>query len=173
MEAVLDRRDSLPAQGEQLAALYRSYAPRCYRAALAVLREPLLAEEAVQETWLKAVRLARTTPLDEVERQLFTILKHTALDLLKKEKRYAPLPEGWDASGGEQAQDGAGFHRLVELIRALPGRYRDVLELKFLGECSNREIARKLGLGESTVATRVQRGRELLMESLRKEGYLE
>ena len=44
---------------------------------------------------------------------------------------------------------------------------------KFLGECSNREIARKLGLGESTVATRVQRGRELLMESLRKEGYLE
>ena len=158
-------------QQEAVTALYHAYAPRCYRTALAVLREPALAEEAVQETWLKVVRLARSTPTEDVERQLFTILKNTALDLLRKEKRYAPLPEDWDLPGGDTALERSEFRRLVALIRVLPERYRTVLELKYLGECSNREIAKRLRLPESTVATRVQRGKALLLEAMKKEGY--
>lgn len=64
--------------------LYQTHNPRCYRAALALLGVPRLAEEAVQETWLKAVRLAETAPAEEVERQLSTILKNTALDLRRR-----------------------------------------------------------------------------------------
>ena len=47
-----------------------------------------------------------------------------------------------------------------------------MLELKCVEEESNREIARRLGLKESTVATRVLRGRTLLAEALEKEGYV-
>ena len=38
-------------------------------------------------------------------------------------------------------------------------------------ERSNREIARRLGISESTVATRVLRGRAMLRDRLEKEGY--
>ena len=175
MELTIDpeRTDGLEDKQEAVTALYHAYTPRCYRAALAVLREPPLAEEAVQEAWLKVVRLARNTPMEDVERQLFTILKNTALDLLRKEKRYAPLPEGWDLPGGDGALEGAEFRRLVALIRILPEGYRTVLELKCLGECSNREIAKRLKMPESTVATKVQRGRALLLDAMKKEGYFD
>ena len=73
---------------------------------------------------------------------------------------YPPAPET-----GETA-----YRYLVGLIRALPEGYRRVLELKCVEEESNREIARRLGLKESTVATRVLRGRTMLAEALKKEG---
>ena len=60
---------------------------------------------------------------------------------------------------------------LVSLIRTLPEGYRRVLELKCVEEWSNREIARRLGIKESTVAVRILRGRAMLKERLEKEGY--
>ena len=63
------------------------------------------------------------------------------------------------------------YRRLVGLIRSMPQRYRRVLELKFVCEWSTKEIAHHLGLKEDAVKQRVSRGRELLMEKLREEGY--
>lgn len=60
---------------------------------------------------------------------------------------------------------------LVSLIRSLPEDYRRILELKLVEEQSNREIARRLGMNESTVASRVMRGRAMLKERLEEEGY--
>lgn len=46
-----------------------------------------------------------------------------------------------------------------------------MLELKYVMEESNQAIARRLGMKESTVSTRVQRGRKLLLEAMEREGY--
>ena len=79
------------------------------------------------------------------------------------------MPEDWDPPAPE---DGQGeYQRLVELIRSLPEAYRRVLELKFVEEETNQEIARRLGLKESTVSTKVQRGRRLLLDAMEQEGY--
>ena len=48
-----------------------------------------------------------------------------------------------------------------------------MLELKCVEEQTNREIARRLGLNESTVATRVMRGRALLRQKLEEEGSVD
>lgn len=56
-------------------------------------------------------------------------------------------------------------------MRALPDGYRRVLEHRLVEEQSNQEIARCLGLNESTVSTRIQRGKAMLREQLKKEGY--
>lgn len=61
--------------------------------------------------------------------------------------------------------------RIVELIRSMPERYREALELRFAWEYSNQEIAKALKLNTSTVATLVVRGRKLLIEKLQTEGY--
>ena len=59
----------------------------------------------------------------------------------------------------------------MALILALPEAYRRVLELKFVEEESNQEIAKRLGLKESTVSTRIHRGRKLLLDAMEREGY--
>ena len=53
----------------------------------------------------------------------------------------------------------------------MPELYRAVLEMRFVEECNTREIAKKLNLTESTVNTRIHRGRILLMKKLEEEGY--
>ena len=68
-----------------------------------------------------------------------------------------------------EREDEYGY--LVSLIRSLPEGYRRILELKLVEEQTNREIARRLGLNESTVASRVLRGRTMLKERLEEEGY--
>ena len=173
MELALEGTVCPEAGTEWITQLYEDYSPRFHRTALAIVRDPRLAEEAVQETWLKVVRLAECAERQDIERQLFSILKNTALDILRKERRYLPLPEQWEKSEGGGEPDGELVDQIARLIRALPEHYRLVLEMKYLGECSNREIAQRLGVGESTVSTRVQRGRALLIKSLKREGYLD
>ena len=52
---------------------------------------------------------------------------------------------------------------------ALPGKYRVPLYLYYYEGCSVREIAQVMGLRESTVQTRLARGRETLKRQLTEE----
>ena len=61
--------------------------------------------------------------------------------------------------------------RLVEIIRAMPEKYREILELRFVLEYSYQEIARLQHLNPSTVSTLISRGRRLLIADLKAEGY--
>lgn len=95
------------------------------------------------------------------------VVKNAALDMLRKEGRETGL-ENWEPAA---APDQGEFETLVALIRSMPEDYRRVLELKFLAEWSLADIAGELGLTEGAVKSRVFRGRKLLMDALRREGY--
>ena len=60
---------------------------------------------------------------------------------------------------------------LVELIRAMPENYRRILELRFLAEWSHADIARELNMSVGAVKTRLSRGRQMLIQRMREEGY--
>ena len=140
--------------------------------ALRILGHPDRAEDAAQQTWLQLInRWDRVSalPWEETEGYVVTVVKNCALDILRAEGRTAAFPEDWDPPAQEERQE--EYNYLVSLIRSLPGNYRRILELKCVEEQTNREIARRLGMNESTVAVRVMRGRALLMERLEKEGY--
>lgn len=149
---------------ERFTLLYEAHEKRLYAVALKVLRDPTRAEDAAQQTWLQVLRnWERINALDwdSAAKYLVVAARNAALDMLKKERWNTSMPE-----------DGQGeYQRLVELIRSLPEAYRRVLELKFVEEETNQEIARRLGLKESTVSTKVQRGRRLLLDAMEQEGY--
>lgn len=88
-----------------------------------------------------------------------------------KKKRVEPLPATWDPPAREESQD--EYQYLVSLIQTLPDTYRRILELKYVEEYSNREIAKRLKMNEATVATRARRGKMMLRERLDKEGFYE
>ena len=158
---------------ERFLKLHGTYEKKLYAVAVRVLGDRTAAEDAVQQTWLQIIRRwdrVSQLPWSETEGYLVTAVKNTAVDMLRRERREEALPEDWDPPAPETGE--GAYRYLVDLIRALPEGYRRVLELKCVEEESNREIARRLGLKESTVATRVLRGRALLAETLEKEGYV-
>ena len=160
------------ADWERFALLYEAQEKRLYAVALHVLKDPTKAEDAAQQAWLQVLRnWERVSALDwdAAAKYLAVAAKNAALDLLKKEKWNTALPEDWDPPAPE---DGQGeYQRLVALILSLPETYRRVLELKFVEEETSQAIARRLGIKESTVSTKVQRGRKLLLDAMEREGF--
>ena len=140
---------------ERFTLLYEAHEKRLYAVALKVLGDPTRAENAAQQTWLQALRnweRINTLDWDAAAKYLAVAAKNAALDRRKNERGNTTMPEDWDPPAPE---DGQGeYQRLVALILALPEAYRWVLELKFVEEESNQEIAKRLGLKESTVSTR-------------------
>lgn len=165
--------DEAKARFEQF---YQRFAPRLFAVARRILPSRELAEDAVHTSMVKMIDRHAEKFLeisqrswDETMAWAVTIVKHTALNMLEKEKRTLPLAEGWDAPA--QAEGTVEYHRLVELIHTLPETYREVLELRLVAEWDNGTIARRLGITPSAVATRVSRGLRLLREKVREEGY--
>ena len=152
--------------------LYEAYEKTVYAVALRALGDPTRAEDAAQQAWFQLLRRwdrVSALPWDETEGYAVTAAKNCALDILRTERRTAAFPEDWDPPAREERED--EYDYLVSLIRSLPEGYRRILELKLVEEQTNREIARRLGMNESTVAVRVMRGRTMLKERLEKEGY--
>ena len=152
--------------------LYEVYEKTVYAVALRVLGDPTRAEDAAQQTWFQLLRRwerVAALPWDETEGYVVTAAKNCALDILRTERRTVAFPEDWDPPAREEREEEYGY--LVSLIRALPEGYRRILELKLVEEQTNKEIARRLGINESTVASRVMRGRNMLKAQLEKEGY--
>ena len=148
--------------------LFEAHEKKIYAVVLRILGDPTRAEDAAQQTWLKLVQnwdRVSALPWGETEGYTVTVAKNCALDILRAEQKTVAFPEDWDPPAQEE------YDYLVSLIRSLPENYRRILELKLVEEQTNREIARRLGMNESTVAVRVMRGRTMLKERLEKEGY--
>lgn len=159
---------------EWFSQVYRENFRRMSALAVRLLGPGPKAEDAVHDAFLKLIHHSEQLRDWSPERTgawLAVVVKNTALDMLRREKRETELEESeWMPS---VPADEGGFQALVAPIRQLPEEYRRVLELRFVAEWSLAEIAQTMGLTESAVKTRVFRGRKMLLKSLQKEGYLD
>lgn len=78
----------------------------------------------------------------------------------------APSPE-------RQAIDRDELQQLAESIAALPARVREVFILRRVEDMPQREVARQLGLSESTVEKHLSRAFYLLTKRLTRSGKME
>ena len=134
--------------------LYESYEKKLFAIALRILENNEKAEDAVQQAWLRIIQhWERVSCLewDLAGGYAVTTVKNAAIDILRQDE----------------------YQYLVSLIQTLPDTYRRILELKYVEEYSNREIAKRLKMNEATVATRARRGKMMLRERLDKEGFYE
>ena len=69
-----------------------------------------------------------------------------------------------DPSPERQVIDRDELHRLAQMIARLPGKVRDVFTLRRVYGLSQREVAAKLGLSESTVEKHMSRGFLIMLE---------
>ena len=166
------------------ALLVERYTPRLYRIAARICRHPEDAEDAVQETFLQAVRdLRKWKPTAPLEAWLVTIAVRTAQKVDMRSNRVANRSDSLDArhqDGGEReprdrstASDPAAAAgqadlsaRLAAAIADLPDKYRAAVTLRFQEGLSPKEIAATMGIPERTVRTHLLRGLRALRESV-------
>ena len=151
----------------RLEELVNTYETTLYRAALAILGDAHEAEDAVQDTFLRALR---AWPGFRGDCAVETWLVRIAINVCKRQLRSpwrllrAPQ-ESLDSlrmEGPEPPDD-----TLVRAIQALPPKYREVIILYYYQEWKAWEIAQRLHVPVSTVTVRLSRARGLLKERLK------
>ncbi|WP_439387523.1 RNA polymerase sigma factor [Ideonella sp. YS5] len=154
------------------------YAPKVYRLCLAMLREPARAEDAAQDSLLRAWRaLAGYQPqAGALSTWLYAITRNRCLTLLERGDSPAHSVED-EAVQAEVAAlaaplqaDGQGHALLRRLVGALPEPQRLALTLYYYEERAVAEVAAMLGLPEATVKTHLHRGRARLRAMLAEHG---
>jgi len=155
---------------------YAAHAGELYGFASRSLGDAGLAEEAVQETFLRAWQnLSNFRPHTSLRNWLYRIAVNAATDMLRKEKRILP-----DALGDLQLSDPLPGPEAVfsqeeratmvkKAVLSLPDACRAVLVLREYEEMSYHEIAEALDIPLGTVMSRLNYARKLLKERLEQK----
>jgi RNA polymerase sigma-70 factor, ECF subfamily len=164
-------------RGEPLEELYDRYARRIYGLGLRLLDDPGLAEDLVQETfvrlWRSAARFDSTK--GTVRTFLFTLARRAAVDLWRRGRRHS-------ASSGEWTEPAVDEHAFEELLigldvrAALDGlnpKHREVLELHFDCGLTQRQISELLAIPLGTVKTRTYHALRALKDELSDRGLVD
>jgi RNA polymerase sigma-70 factor (ECF subfamily) len=142
-----------------------------YRAAASILRSRTEAEDAVQETFLKALKsFPRFTPGTNCRAWLFRILFHVISHQRRKwlgrlvfsEREELERTAAFTPPVPEQLMD----DEMIAAFRNLPPQYAEVVMLFDVQEFSYKEIQETLGIPIGTVMSRLSRGRQLLRTQL-------
>ncbi|HVS03677.1 MAG TPA: sigma-70 family RNA polymerase sigma factor [Thermoanaerobaculia bacterium] len=148
--------------------LYRLHSPLLYRVILRTLGRPELAEDALQETWIRAVL---GLPRFRWQSAFATWLTGIAIRCCHEARR-AQRPAGAEASPTAAAA-APGTALRLDLERAVaelpPGR-REVLLLHDVEGFTHAEIAALLDLDEGTSRSQLSRARQQLRRRLAADG---
>ena len=146
------------------------YEAKVRQVANGVLRDPALAEDIAQETFLTAYRKAGSFRGDgSVRSWLMRIAVRRALDELRKRGRKAEVV--LEETGGPTSEPHGGLEAGWDIARGLAGltpEHRTALMLKEVDGMSYREIADVMDWPMGTVATRIHRARLELRARLRE-----
>jgi RNA polymerase sigma-70 factor, ECF subfamily len=161
--------------------LVRKHERRVFRVALAVLGNAEDAEEAMQDSFVKAFR-----HLDQFRKEarfstwLTRIAVNTAIEKRSARKNYVPLVEAETAeapvapkrfepwrSNPEELYGKQELHHMVEqAIQSLPEIYREVFILRDVEGLKAEEAAEVLGIKVPALKSRLLRARMLMRETL-------
>lgn len=169
---------------EAFGRLVRRHQRRVYAAAIHILGNHSDADDATQETFVKAFRgLAQFDGRSDFFTWLYRITVNTALNTLRGGKRGTALSQksGAEAAhvGGrpeslgqnapdpsQKAQTSAEVQRVLEAIAELSPSLRVTLVLATVEDLPHTQIAEILEIPEGTVAWRVNEARRLLRQRL-------
>ena len=153
-------------------ALVDRYRAPLVRHAYRLTRDPDEAKDVAQDALFRAYRgLGDFTPDRPFSRWLFVIARNAALDAIRRRRRAAELARPRDAGRFEPGPEDLALRndesvRVHAALEALPGKYRDVLELYYISELRYREIAVVLDIPIGTVKTYISRAKRRLREEL-------
>lgn len=163
--------------------LIDAYSPRLYNVALRILRNSQDAEDALQETFITALK-----KLDQFDGRsafltwIYRIAVNSSLMALRKRRSRSKREESievpgfeeiksrqlidWNADPSRRVMTNEMREVMDKAIDRLPPNYRTVFVLRDLEELSTEETAKILGISVANVKVRLMRARLFLREAL-------
>ena len=153
-----------------IAQLVEMYASMIYRIAYTRMQNVADAEDITQEVLLKYMKAGKTFR-DEEHRKMWLI--RVTVNTIK-----SSLTSAWrrhtvaldDVT--EPSYEASELPVLKEKVEKLPERYRIPMFLYYYEELSVREIAHVTKSTEGTVKSLLSRGRKMLRDELKEDGYV-
>lgn len=144
---------------EAFTALYRHYSPRIYLNILGMIKDPLLAEEMVQELFTRIWQKRESAGIiDNFAGYLYRIGQHLVHDFFRKLKRDRVLLERFRRLAGEhyrhieEALDYRQSSAILEkAIEQLPPQQKKVYKLVKIEGCTYKKAAEIMGISPLTV----------------------
>jgi RNA polymerase sigma-70 factor, ECF subfamily len=158
--------------------LYDRHAARVHALTLRILNDPMLAEEATQDAFLKLWSRARLflNERGSLVLWLLTIARRTALDRLRLEGRRPVLSDSSDPDDlwqvipdTDSIPEEARWRSLHFAVQSLDPDHRKVIELAYYQGLSQSEIAEVLGWPLGTVKTRMRAAMDHLRQKWNEE----
>ena len=170
-----------------LAILYDRYARAVYSLALRMLADRGLAEDLVQEVFLRCWTRAGQFAADRgsFSTWLMGITHHLAVDMLRRQstrpRAAAPPPEGEPALAAQVVSTADAVEAVWLRLQAagvgralaeIPTAQRQAIELAYFHGLTHVEIAAHLGEPLGTIKTRIRLGMSRVRQRLGEEGLL-
>ncbi len=146
------------ADTEGLRHAYLTYGGELLGYARRSLGDPQLAEEAVQETFVRAWRFRGSFNRDSgaMRGWLFAIERRVLIDVSRQRSSRPTQPIEQDpAAPTDEIERAMIGWQVEEAIRRLRPEHRQVLVKTYFGQCSSRELAKELSIPEGTVRSRL------------------
>jgi RNA polymerase sigma-70 factor (ECF subfamily) len=169
---------ALAARGEDsaLGELYDRFGRVAYGLALRVVRDPTLAEDAVQDAFVDVWRGASRFMPERAKAStwILTFVHRRAVDVVRREQRRRSEPaEAHPALATEAADEEVWLRlqreRVQRALRQLPDQQREALELAYYGGFTQSELADRLGQPLGTIKSRMFSGLATLRDLLSDE----
>lgn len=165
----------LLAKGDEFAftSLFDYYRGRIYGVALRFLKSRELAEEVVQEVFLKVWSRRQDLPrVHNFEAYLFTIARNLVFDMLKEmahdtvqiTELLKTIPIGTPAD--EHLVEEQYRELLTEAVRQLPPQQKQIFRLARIEGLSHQAIAEQLQISKLTVKTHMAKALQTIRQNL-------
>jgi RNA polymerase sigma factor (sigma-70 family) len=161
-------------QKDAFPPLVEKYSRLAYTAALRIVRDPFMAEDIAQESFLQAYRsLGSFRQESSFSTWLTRIVVNKSLDHCRR-TRHLPSPHDPRVLSNNKAGPDSGPDpeavflekekkaTLREKVMGLPGIYRRVIYQHYFNQQSYKEIALREGVSVKTIESRLYRGKALL-----------
>jgi RNA polymerase sigma-70 factor (ECF subfamily) len=167
-------RQAVAGDREAFTRLVEAYQIPVYNLAYRMLGDAREAEDAAQETFLRAYTRLTTYQMDKkFSSWLLAIASHHCIDRLRR-RRFTwlsldELPFLEQDAGERNHPEEVAIRQeeqdeVHEMLDHLPPQYRTAVILRYWYELSYREIAEVMGITESAVKSRLYRARERLAQ---------
>lgn len=150
--------DNAHDQNTWVQATVREHQAALTRYASRLLGDPDRARDVVQDTFVRLLSQPREQLDGHVVEWLFTVCRHRALDILRKEGRMKRFEDGEaervataDPRPGRALEAAETNAEILRLIGHLPPNQQEVIRLKFQNGFSYKEISRITALSVTNV----------------------
>src|SRR5688572_10030197 len=158
---------------EKVEVLFRKYYALLCKSLYKILRDATIAEDIVQEVFLKVWEKRESLQMDEaVQAYLYRSCYNTALNFLKQQKKNTDIDTlEMTVIGSETAEKNLSFleteSEILKAIDALPPKTKLVFSLSRFEELSYKEIAERLDISVKSVEKHMGIALQRLRENLK------